>query len=138
MVKSLESDTFFSLNLKLLEVLGVRQVNYWKAEIAVNKALSLILGLAGACAVCCAIPLAAPLIGGLAAGGLIVGFGEGGKLIAGLGAAGLAAFLGWRAWCARRAAHESQAGGGCGCAPANTLQNPETTPIACRLTDRAS
>jgi hypothetical protein len=79
--------------------------------------------------------LAAPLIGGLAAGGLIASFREGGELIAGVGVAGLAAFLVWRYWRAQRAAHESQAGGGCGCAaPETGPQHLEPSPIACTLT----
>jgi hypothetical protein len=98
------------------------------------KPLNVILGLAGACAACCAIPLAAPLIGGLAAGGLIVSFGEGGELIAAFSVAGLFAFLIWRYRRSQRAAHES-ASEACGCAaPANTLQDPEPAPIACTLT----
>lgn len=102
------------------------------------KPLKVILGLAGACAACCAIPLAAPLFAAFAAGGVIVGFGGAGELTAALGGAGLVAFLIWRYWRSQRVAHES-ASGGCGCAaPANTLQDPGTAPIACRLTDRVS
>lgn len=97
------------------------------------KPLKVILGLAGACAACCAIPLAAPLFGALAAGGVIVGFGEAGGLIAALGVAGVVAFLIWRYWRSRRAAHEGVSGA-CGCAaPANTLQDPEPATIACTL-----
>jgi hypothetical protein len=96
------------------------------------KPLNVFLGLAGACAACCAIPLAAPLFGALAAGGVIVSFGEAGELAA-LGVAGLVAFLIWRYWRSQRAAHEG-AGRACGCAaPANTLQAPEPAPIACTL-----
>lgn len=99
------------------------------------KPLGLLLGLAGACAVCCAIPLAAPLIGGLAAGGLIASFGEGGGRIAALGVGGLVAFLIWRYWRAQRAAHDGAAGVGCGCAaPENTRRDLAPAPIACTLT----
>jgi hypothetical protein len=102
------------------------------------KPLKVILGLAGACAACCAIPLAAPLIAALAAGGVIVSFDEAGGLIAALGGAGLAAFLIWRYRRSQGAAHQC-ASGACGCAaPANTLRDPETTPITCRLTDRVN
>jgi len=98
------------------------------------KPRNLILGLAGACAACCAIPLAAPLIGALAAGGVIVSFGEGGALIAAAGVAGLVAFLIWRHWWAQRAA-VGNAGGACGCAaPRNTEHGLEPAPIACTLT----
>ncbi|MDB5577440.1 MAG: hypothetical protein JWR80_2616 [Bradyrhizobium sp.] len=99
------------------------------------KPLNLILGLAGACAACCAIPLAVPLIGTLAAGGVIVSFGDGGELIAALGVAGLVAFLIWRYGRSQRAACESVGSGGCGCAaPDNPTHDLKPAPIACTLT----
>ena len=99
------------------------------------KPRNLILGLAGACAACCAIPLAAPLIGGLAAGGVIVSFDAGGELIAAVGVAGLVAFLIWRQRRSQRAAQESASGGGCGCsAPESLTLDHVPAPIACTLT----
>ena len=97
------------------------------------KSRNLILGLAGACAACCAIPLAAPLIGALAAGGVIVNFGERGELIAAVGVAGVVALLIWRQWRSQRDAHESVGGGGCGCATPENLTR-DLAPIACTLT----
>lgn len=93
---------------------------------------NLILGLVGACAACCAIPLAAPLIGALAAGGVMVNFGERAELIAAVGVAGLVVFLIWRQWRSQRAAHES-VGGGCGCTTPENLTR-DFVPIACTLT----
>jgi hypothetical protein len=98
------------------------------------KPRNLILGLAGACAACCTIPLAAPLFGALAAGGVIVSFGEAGELMAAFGAAGLVVFLIQRYWRSQRTAVEN-AGGACGCAaPRNTEDGLDPAPIACALT----
>jgi hypothetical protein len=126
----------FSLNLKLLEVLGKRQVNSWKAERAM-KQRNIILGFIGACAACCAIPLAAPLFGSAAISAALIGFGETAERGFAFGAAGLLAFLAWRNWRSRRAAMETNVGA-CGCAAPQEFTVRGAAPLACTLPSAAS
>lgn len=91
-----------------------------------------IIALGTACAACCALPLAGPLLVGAFAGSAIFAFGaESLEWIAGLAAAGIAAFLLLRFWRSARASGEA-ANTDCGCSPASKTTGP--APIACTLT----